>query len=186
MGTVAKNGDGTPPQRMPLKTLADAKRVLARFTRLMVRGEMDVAQYRAAVYGVSTFINALKADMPGTMLHGTIEVPPPPGTVESAADMTPEDREARMHEIMSRAGYIKAANPPVLETDRTVGTVGGEPLVVTLPEWIVRGEAMQAACEAVKGAEVSGDGPSDARLRSCSAGDGWRPSGIGAKRGTFA
>ena len=152
MGKLAKGEDSTPLQRIPLNSLKDAKRLLARLTRLMVKGELDIGQYRAAIYGISTFVNAVKAEMPGTLLHGNIAIGPPPGVdgVSDVADMTPTERSARMHEIITKAGYVKADNPPELECMRTVGPIGGEPLQVKLPDWIAQGEAMQAACDALE------------------------------------
>jgi len=185
MGKLTKGGEGNPLQRLPLNSLKDAKRLLARLTRLMVKGELDIGQYRAAVYGISTFVNAVKAEMPGTLLHGNISIGPPPGAniVDDAANMTPANREARLHEIISKAGYVKADNPPPLECVRTVGTISGEPLQVVMPEWIVQGEAMQAACNALAERETPESGEERADTPTSQlAGAAWRSCGIGAKR----
>jgi len=151
----------------------------------MVRGELDIGQYRAAVYGVSTFINALKAEMPGTLLHGNIAIGPPPGVdaVSDVANMTPTERNARMHEIITKAGYVKADNPPELECVRTVGTIGGEPLQVVLADWIVQGEAMQAACDALAEGDTAEPRKEPADVPTSQlAGNAWRSCGIGARR----
>ena len=183
MGKLTKGGEGNPLQRLPLNSLKDAKRLLARLTRLMVKGELDIGQYRAAVYGISTFVNAVKAEMPATLLHGNISIGPPHGAniIDDAANMAPADREAYLHKIITQAGYIKADKPPALECVRTVGTISGEPLQVVLPEWIAQGQAMQAACDALSTGQAEAKHEPIEATEKDSA-DAWHSCGIGAKR----
>jgi hypothetical protein len=194
-----KNNEGKGgPSRYPLRDLKAAKSTLSRLTRDMLNGKMDISQYRAAIFGISTLASLFKLETPNNVKQGLfLNI----GTPDNEPPETPEEMEKRLDELVEKHIQWKKAKEKAAEDGKryneeflarqTTGYVspGGEKMEIVRPEFLVDAE-MEAEIglsksKIIERVAATGKQPEPTPESKQPATDpaAWRPSGIGVKRG---
>jgi hypothetical protein len=184
------------PPRYPMGTIKATKNTLARLTRDLLTKKIDVQTYRAAAYGLSVQCSLFKFEIPEKTSQG-IQLFKIPESEFDALE-TPEEREARLDELVEKHLAWKAAKEKAKEDGERYNeeflkrralsyeSPGGEKVEVIKPEFLVDAE-MEAEIGLSKNRiieKVMGKQPEPTPESKQPATDpaAWRPCGIGVKR----
>jgi hypothetical protein len=119
--------DSAKEKRLALNDAKAARHSLSRIIRMRLRGELESDVYRDLVYGLNALLGFEKLQKETELERrlagleskkGQIVLNISPGEA-AGLDLTPEERDLQILELLQKGGYIEAPAPPgdTLETE---------------------------------------------------------------------